>query len=187
MLIDPGHGGKDAGATKGSIYEKNVALAYAMNLGHFAEQSGRTVRYTRTTDKTLDLGERSRLVRPKEVLISCHVNSTESPSANGASVWYHGGESDSFVLGVAVFKRIMQTHLFRQYGAGVISDLTRYNNGFAVLRGAAEIGARAAILIEPGFLSNDKDRAILTSEKNRIILARAINDGITDFVESMQQ
>lgn len=182
MLIDPGHGGSDPGAVYGGLCEKNLALSYALNIGKFAEKDGRNVRYTRTDDRALGLTDRSRIVKPGEILISCHINSAGTTRANGASVWYHGGDEESYKLAVEVFKCIMATRLFRKYGDGVISDLTRYNRGFAMLRNAAEIGARAAILLEPGFLPNAADRAVLTNPSKRIILADAVNDGLCNYL-----
>lgn len=182
MLIDPGHGGSDVGATYGTIFEKDIALAYALTLGDIAKKSGKTVRYTRNKDKTVHLNTRSKEVKPGEILISCHVNSVASVEPNGLSVWYHGGGKESYKLAVEVFQSIMATNLFKKYGAGVISDLKLYRTGFAVLRKAEEIGARAAILIEPGFIRNKNDRAVLTNPAKRIILAKAINDGVNDYL-----
>jgi N-acetylmuramoyl-L-alanine amidase len=187
MIIDIGHGGKDPGAVSGQTYEKNIVLAYGLNLGEIAEEAGRKVGYTRNTDKFVELGDRGKKCAAKEIFISCHVNAAGNPAANGCSVWYHGGHNDSEKLAAEVFQHIMATRLFSKYGAGVISDKTRYENGFAVLRDAVGKGCRAAILIEPGFLSNTKDRATLTNPTKRLLLAEAINNGITDFLAQVKK
>jgi N-acetylmuramoyl-L-alanine amidase len=182
MLIDPGHGGKDPGAVSGTIYEKDIVLAYALDLGKIAKAAGRTVRYTRSNDKFIDLNKRSKMVRPNEILISCHVNSVSNPDPSGCSVWYHKDIKESYKLAVEIFELIMATNLFKKYSSGVLPDIPRYQSGFAVLREAAKIGARAAVLIEPGFLSNKKDRATLTNPRKRLVLAEAIHDGMTGYL-----
>ena len=124
------------------------------------------------------------MVKPGEILISCHTNAVGNPKPSGASVWYHKGSDESYDLAVEVFERIMATGLFRQYNAGVICDTSRYLTGFAVLREAVKAKARAAILVEPGFLSNPNDRAKLTDPKSRILLAQAIYDGVCDYLRN---
>lgn len=184
MLIDAGHGGSDPGAVSNGVREKDIALAYAMNLGQIAKDAGRTVRYTRTKDAFLDLNRRARVVKPGEILISCHVNGATSAAAKGASVWYHQGCERSYKLAVEILEHILATGLFSQYSTGVICDIPRYRTGFAMLREAAEIKARAAVIVEPGFISNARDRAVLVVPKNRIILAEAIHNGLTDYLNN---
>src|SRR5687767_7152851 len=62
VLIDPGHGGKDPGATgvSGSSQEKDLALAMARELADLLEQRGRVrVALTREDDKYLTLEQRA--------------------------------------------------------------------------------------------------------------------------------
>ena len=50
ICIDPGHGGKDPGATNGSVYEKNINLAVALKLKKLLIERGLEVLLTRETD-----------------------------------------------------------------------------------------------------------------------------------------
>lgn len=182
MIIDPGHGGKDSGAAYKNIYEKDIALAYAKDFADIAASHGKITRLTRDSDVFVDLGKRAAIVTKGEIFISCHVNAASNAAANGLSVWYHGNADSSHDLAECIFNRIYAANLFKRYGAGVLSDFTRYSTGFQVLRDAEKHQCRAAVLIEPGFLSNTKDRAVLTNPAKRHILAQAIYDGLEAYL-----
>lgn len=50
IILDPGHGGSDPGATFNGRQEKDEALGLAMSVGKLLENAGFDVAYTRTTD-----------------------------------------------------------------------------------------------------------------------------------------
>ncbi len=80
VVIDPGHGGKDAGAVGYISKEKNINLKVALAVGRLVEQNipGAKVVYTRKTDTFVELDERARIAnRAKaDLFISIHTNST---------------------------------------------------------------------------------------------------------------
>lgn len=60
IVIDPGHGGIDSGATKRGTVEKNVVLAFSQALRDQLEETGRyKVLLTRNDDTFVELDERS--------------------------------------------------------------------------------------------------------------------------------
>ncbi|MBR1743491.1 MAG: N-acetylmuramoyl-L-alanine amidase, partial [Lachnospiraceae bacterium] len=50
IILDPGHGGSDPGATYNGRQEKDDALGLATAVGQLLENAGFEVEYTRTTD-----------------------------------------------------------------------------------------------------------------------------------------
>ena len=50
VILDPGHGGSDPGATYNGRQEKDDALRLAMSVGELLRNAGFNVEYTRTTD-----------------------------------------------------------------------------------------------------------------------------------------
>lgn len=98
LVIDAGHGGRDPGAVRGSIKEKDINLGVAKELGKLIENnmSGVKVVYTRKSDTFVSLLGRSQIANKNKanLFISIHTNSTaaRSTSVSGA---------DTYILGLA--------------------------------------------------------------------------------------
>lgn len=92
VLIDPGHGGHDPGATavSGDITEKQLSLQLARELRDRLARNGRVrIAMTREDDRYLTLDERSALARRlgASLYVSLHMDSAPNPLARGASVY----------------------------------------------------------------------------------------------------
>ena len=94
IVIDPGHGGKDAGTIGvNGVKEKNVNLGIALKLGKLIEKNIKDVKviYTRKTDKFIELYRRGKIANEAngKLFISIHCNSTprKPTSANGFEVY----------------------------------------------------------------------------------------------------
>jgi N-acetylmuramoyl-L-alanine amidase len=90
VVLDPGHGGIDAGTSAGGIQEKDVTLGFAKVLGAKLEETGRyDVSYTRTDDSFISLGGRVAFARQKsaDLFVSIHANSFFGGKVSGATVY----------------------------------------------------------------------------------------------------
>jgi N-acetylmuramoyl-L-alanine amidase len=92
VLIDPGHGGQDPGATavSGDITEKQLTLQFARELRDKLASDGRVrVALTRDDDRYLPLDERAALARRigASLYVSIHMDSAPNPLARGATVY----------------------------------------------------------------------------------------------------
>jgi len=78
LVIDPGHGGKDAGALGAFSKEKNINLNVAMAFGQNVQRNCPDVKviYTRTTDVFIGLKERAEIANRNkaDLFISVHTN-----------------------------------------------------------------------------------------------------------------
>lgn len=105
ILIDPGHGGKDPGATaeytvdgkKVTVREKDICLSIGLKLRDYLQKAypDKRILMTRSTDVYLKLEERTDIANSVELkeneailYISIHVNSSLDQSASGYEVWY---------------------------------------------------------------------------------------------------
>lgn len=94
VCIDPGHGGKDFGASVGNAREKDVVLALALKLGAYIKSAYPETKiiYTRDKDVFIPVYERAQIANKNnaDLFISIHVNAVEQ-------TYVHGTET--FVLG----------------------------------------------------------------------------------------
>lgn len=92
VLIDPGHGGQDPGATavSGDVSEKQLTLEFARALRDKLAKDGRVrVALTRDDDRYLSLEDRAALARQigASLFLSIHMDSAPNPMARGASIY----------------------------------------------------------------------------------------------------
>ena len=80
VVIDPGHGGKDPGASGNGVIEKNVNLAVGLELAKVLNARGYRVIMTRQTDVYLTLQERTDIANAQnaDLFVSVHVNALPS-------------------------------------------------------------------------------------------------------------
>lgn len=92
VVIDPGHGGRDPGASgvSGNSTEKDLTLTLAKELrGVLAERGRVRVALTRDADRYLTLDQRAEIARRlgASVYLSLHIDSAPNPLARGATIY----------------------------------------------------------------------------------------------------
>jgi N-acetylmuramoyl-L-alanine amidase len=89
IVLDPGHGGKDPGAMRGGVKEKNVVLDIAKRVKLDLEKKGYEVVLTRDSDKYLSLEERTVLANKKQadLFVSIHVNANNDKRVSGLETY----------------------------------------------------------------------------------------------------
>jgi N-acetylmuramoyl-L-alanine amidase len=94
IVIDAGHGGHDPGCNGGSSKEKEVTLSIALKLGKLISDSLKDVKvvYTRSTDKFIELSERSNIANKNnaDLFISIHCNANDNKEAAGTETYLMG-------------------------------------------------------------------------------------------------
>lgn len=98
IVLDPGHGGQDPGAINGSTYEKDVNLKIARYLKEYLEPY-KDVKIIMThngiSSGELMIFERAMIARKQkaDLLISLHINSSESSAPKGAEIYVSANTS----------------------------------------------------------------------------------------------
>ena len=105
ILIDPGHGGEDAGAVgRGGTREKEVTLDIARRLKRRLDASfPADVLLTRDADVTLPLGERVAIAHASraDLFVSIHLNFVPNKPINIIETFYFGPATDAAAAAVA--------------------------------------------------------------------------------------
>ena len=106
VVIDPGHGGRDPGATGAlpGVYEKDVVLDLSKVLAKKIERDlGLEVIMTRTSDTYLTLEERTAMANTHkaDLFISVHANASRNQSAHGIETYFLNLTTDEDSIAVA--------------------------------------------------------------------------------------
>jgi len=99
VIIDPGHGGKDPGATgRSGVQEKNVVLDIAKRLSVLLRNNGVETVLTRSTDRFIPLEQRAAMTEDSgaDLFISIHANANRSRSLSGFEVYYISPEVNDY-------------------------------------------------------------------------------------------
>ncbi|HYS54000.1 MAG TPA: N-acetylmuramoyl-L-alanine amidase [Thermoanaerobaculia bacterium] len=105
VVLDAGHGGKDAGASSASLLsEKEITLDIERRLRLLLEHNGFEVVATRTDDRLIPLRDRARIANgsDSDIFISIHVNSLRSHTiSHGVETYYLGPTKDPLLTQLA--------------------------------------------------------------------------------------
>ncbi len=91
IVIDAGHGGKDAGAVgTRTKYEKTAVLQLSLKTGRILKKRGYRVYYTRTKDKFIKLRDRTKYANKKgaDLFLSIHANASRKKSLHGVETYF---------------------------------------------------------------------------------------------------
>lgn len=167
IVIDPGHGGSDSGATYDGRREKDDVLRLAMEVGKLLEENGQNVRYTRVDDSFYTPYERTMMANMSsaDFLLSLHRNQmVNSNTINGAEAYVYNASGMTGELANKLLERLDKLGLENR---GV---LERPN--LTILRRTD----MPAILLEVGFIDNETDNLTFDREFNAIadVIAQTI-------------
>lgn len=176
VALDAGHGGSDPGAVYNGRQEKDDTLDLTLAVGDILKKNGVDVFYTRTTDeyetpfkKATDANNSG-----ADLFISIHRNSSETPNQ------YSGVES--LVFNDTGLKAEVARNINNQ-----LEDVGFKNLGVDVRKNLVVLKRTKmpAVLIEAGFINNDKDNYLFDQEFDKI--ANAIADGILESIPASER
>jgi len=183
IVIDPGHGGLDQGATRGKYIESDITLQISKKLAHNLSQAGAMVIMLRDNESDLagdeftgTIGQHKREDMKKRVAkanqaradlyISIHTNAVPNTVWSGAQTFYKPNDEESKIVA-----RVVQEELVKTLGN---TKRKAAPGGYFVLNHTK----MPAILIETGFISNPGEAALLADSKYQSKLAFAIFSGV---------
>ena len=164
IMIDPGHGGSDPGASGPSApHEATLVLRCGTALkNRIVNECGGTVKMTRTTDTFVSLSSRkaSSVSYDPYIFCSLHLNAFNT-TAKGTETYYYWTSGNSSLLANKV-----QAQLIANFKT--VSGFTPTNRGvktanYTVIMGSSNV---PAVLTEGLFVDNKTEWNIIKSESN---------------------
>lgn len=174
ILLDPGHGGAESGASGPTGYlEKDVNLTVSKLLRSELVKQGATVVMTRENDKEVSLVDRQAMINKEQpaIAISIHHNSLpdegDAEKTKGfAAFWY---QPQAHSLAVFIHDYVVKKLVRPDYGV--------YWDNLALTRPSIA----PSILLELGFMSNPNEFEVVMNPQQQKKIAQAIADGITQW------
>lgn len=177
IAIDPGHGGKDPGASVNGVHEKTLNLDTSLKLKDLLEEAGFKVALTRSTDVYIGLYERAHLANAlnADVFLSIHHNAVPSkPSVQGVLTLYDGSK----IPAKTTFAKTIQRNMVSGLGA---KDMKLMNKPKYIVTRETNM---ASALAELGFMTNPYELSLLTQDYYRQKCAQALFNGIKEYVDT---
>lgn len=172
VIIDAGHGGSDGGAVYNGRLEKDDNLRIALAVGELLEQNGLDVDFTRVTDVYDSPTEKARIANQSgaDFFVSFHRNSSPTPNQ------YSGVET--LVYDESGIKQTLAENINAGLANAGFANLgVEARPNLAVLRRTN----MPAVLVEVGFINNDRDNALFDDNFTQITweIANAIVKTLT--------
>lgn len=175
FVIDPAHGGDDAGSVSASGHsEKQIALDLAQLVLKIGSEKGLDIRLTRTTDRALSLQDRVDFSRKAkaDVFLSLHLGFAESGDQNGVGMYVSEGNAkyaDSKRLAAGLTTALDD---IREFGKPRV-----HSSSALVLTGPSA----ASVIVEVGYLSDERDARFVSAPANQRRIAEKIVRGLMKY------
>lgn len=169
IILDPGHGGYDSGASYEGRREKDDVLNLAFDVAANLRRLGYEVEFTRTDDVYDSPTEKARIGNASgaDYFISLHRNSSPTPNQfDGVQTLLYSDTGVKADMARNINNRLEDVG-FRNINVDERKDL-------AVLRRTR----MPALLLEVGFINSDKDNMLF--DQNKAQIAEAIALGIDE-------
>ncbi len=169
VVIDVAHGGQDKGSTIEGFQEKEIALKVAHKIKALNRNSAIEIILTREADEFISLIDRAKHINKlqPDMVISLHVNQHSNTNKQGMEI-YLSDENKERAKSAELASKLL--YGFKDEKVAIKKA------GFYLLK---QVDYPIA-LVELGFLSNEKDRQILTSEQGQDELATRILNAISE-------
>lgn len=204
VVIDPGHGGTDIGASRDSFVESKIVLAIAEKIKASLKENAVTAdvietTLTRETDSNLSLQQRVRVANElnADLFVSLHANSSTSAQVSGFEFYFASNQAQVETEKVhstkplAIIEKIKSDliTLGRQKQSLAFSQQMQQesNDKKSVIRRAPfyviENTAMPAVLIEVGFISNRREAKKLSTPEYQSEIATLLTKSILSYKE----
>ena len=166
IVIDAGHGGKDFGAQIGGELEKKIVENIANKINLLNGKGEIEIVLLREDDSFIELSERVSKINKinPSLLISLHINASKNTNENGVNA-YVSKQNDFYDKSMESAKNLVEKISNEKLAKGEVKDA----NFFVIKNSKCP-----ALVLEVGYLSNEKDKTYITSENGQNEIANQI-------------
>ncbi len=167
VVIDAAHGGHDTG----NSIEKDVVLEISNVLASLSDKKVKIIQ-TRSHDEFLTLKERTEFVNTKnpDLFLSLHCNASKNNLVGGIEAYYDSKREHNEMS--LTYAEILIEHQLNHF-----SNRGVKTGDFYLLKNTTTI---PGVLLELGFLTNEKDRKVLTDKEQQVEIAKSIYDALLE-------
>ncbi|CAM3899373.1 N-acetylmuramoyl-L-alanine amidase [Alkalicoccus chagannorensis] len=178
IVVDPGHGGSDPGATANGVVEKEIVLDVSLRLEPMLQEAGANVIMTRRSDWFPSLSDRVQEANNAEadLFLSVHSNAAGSTAAHGTETFY---DTSVWAGNSRTLADELQAELLQKLGT---NDRGVKTSGFYVIRNTNMPSA----LVELGFKTNAQEAAYMQTDEFRRLSADALYEGVLGYYRNKQ-
>ncbi len=171
IVIDAGHGGDDSGASLEGLQEKIIVETIAKKIKDQNKDGNLEIILLREGDKSMDLKERTLIINKLKpaLTISLHINSNSNLDANGVGAYI---PSDKRFYDQS--KEIAEIVIDKLAATGNLKKRKVSEAPFYLLKNAE----CPIMTLEVGYLSNQKDRNYISSDKGQDEIAAKILEAV---------
>ena len=198
VILDPGHGGKDDGASGNGLIEKSLSLDVALRIEQILKPYGFPVILTRRDDTFVPLEERAAIANKIQngIFVSIHFNHAKDRVSTGVETFYAPAKvpPDDNWTWAGFFNKPDAPPLdngetlagFIQ--ASLVLRLEAVNRGIKSRELYVVRHTRCpAVLVEGGFINNPLEAAMISNGEYRQRIASAVAEGIMSYQKTRPQ
>ncbi len=166
IVIDAGHGGKDPGAKIDEELESKIVESLAKKIKALNGNEDFKIILLREDDSFVSLSERVNKINEinPSLVISLHLNASTNIKENGVNA-YVSSQNEFYEKSLITANKLIDNISNSNFAKGGVKDANLY-----IIKNSK----CPAVLLEVGYLSNENDKAYITSEKGKNEIANRI-------------
>ena len=175
IIIDPGHGGVDNGASYGYVDEDDTNLSIGFYLNYELLLAEVSNDMSRERDEYVSLSQRVFLanIKQPDLFLSIHCDAFHNHTVSGITVHIKENPSMLIIKAANIFENLLRFSFPKHRHRGI------KQSDFMVIREPTV----PAILVECEFLSNPDTRSFLKEPEHQRSLAKTLSKGCIEYLD----
>lgn len=183
VVVDAGHGGQDNGAKYNDILEKDITLKIVNEIKALNANKKINILLSREGDKAVSLNDRVSFADENKatLFISVHLNAGTEPTVKSGMDVIVQNNGNNYHVQSNLLASSMIDAFKKDYPLPVAPSVYERQQGVFVLKN----NQRPSVIVQPAFMTTEKDQAFLDQPENIKLIASNILKGIENYAEQI--